>query len=396
MWLRSEQVGLALGAAARAGLRVTGVGTPEAGRAGPLAELITQRSGQACEAHDDLRAALSRTTAGVVWLLTPGLLGQSDAGDGAAAEAVRGCAARGVRVASLEPLPGSLLGLSAAGGSGGVVREAGGGGGGGDGGGFAQGWCALCPAVRWLGPMRDAAALLEQFGPVRAASVRCLGSPVHGSLGARLFEAMDLVHMFVGEPEVIDAAYVGPSGSALHAAPGETLSRLGGEMTANGRLPGKAVSVLVSDRVGERSVELDLIGAGGRLRVSVAGLVWTDPSGREVDRSGGLFGAEGAGAERGGAGRGGARRKRGAPGGPAAGAAGAAGASGAAGAIGASAAALEELSGAQLARLLSDGPGALGGINFSRVLAMAQAAVLSARTGEGESPATMRRMAGLA
>jgi hypothetical protein len=38
---------------------------------------------------------------------------------------------------------------------------------------------------------------------------------------------------------------------------------------------------------------------------------------------------------------------------------------------------------------------AIGGVDFVRVLAMAQAALLSTRTGEPESPATMMKMSGV-
>ncbi|MDP1662563.1 MAG: hypothetical protein Q8L55_11680, partial [Phycisphaerales bacterium] len=49
---------------------------------------------------------------------------------------------------------------------------------------------------------------------------------------------------------------------------------------------------------------------------------------------------------------------------------------------------------AQLTRYVESGVGLAGQVDFSATLALCQAALLSARTGEAESPATMLRLAG--
>ncbi len=126
--------------------------------------------------------------------------------------------------------------------------------------------------------------------------------------------------------------------------------------------------MVCSDRAGRFEHLLTIIGPGGRIRVFNDGFEWTDARGRKIDES-----------RRAGARRTSTLRKPAidqsdtpSPG----------------------ASVIVE----QVQRVMDLGAAALGGtpiVRYPEVLAMAQAALLSARTGEGERPATLLRMAGL-
>jgi hypothetical protein len=122
---------------------------------------------------------------------------------------------------------------------------------------------------------------------------------------------------------------------------------------------------VISDQAGRWNRSLMLVGPGGRIRVYDDGFEWVAPDGARVDASRAL----------------GASRASDAVGSAAGGAA-----------PGRSAAVIAEA----LERYLGGREGTVPPLDSGRVLAMAGAALLSARTGEGESPATIARMASLA
>ncbi len=349
VWGRASQVSLVRAVAGRAGLEVVAAGGPEAdgGRAAAAA-LGAEHAG-------DLRAALSTGGFGVVLLADPGGFGDGSAPEDA--QLLSGLGARGTRVVSLEPLPAALVAAP--------PRVASGPGP--DGGGWVRAApVVLAGAARAQRAFCEAAELLEQFGPVRAATITCLGHASEGSLGARLFDGLDVAGLFLGVAETIDAAYVSDqAGRAVHALPGESLRGLRGDITANLRFAdGRAASVFASDRAGQWVRSATLVGGNGVLGVSDAGLEWVDAQGRRVDRTGAGAGGH---AEVGG------------------------------GALGAA------LIAATVRGVVESRGGGAGGVGgggvdpraFVRTLASAQAALLSARTRDGEHPGTLLRMAGL-
>lgn len=374
LWLGPAHLPLVSQVVARGGWRVAGVGCPEPGRA---AELAAALGGPTAENAGDLRAALAAAGPGLFLIAEPGDFAAGGSSAWAAeTETLLAARERGVKVVSLEPIPASLmeLGGSIASATQPLVMlgEPGAGGAPGETALRAQAELVMpCPLSRFTRHMQEAMELVEDFGPIRSAAVHCLGGPGEGSLGARLFDALDLVLAFLGEPESIDAAYTAPglglTGPGLRPLPRESLRHLHGDLTANLRLTGgRSATVLVSDQAGRYERVLTLVGEKGRVRVYTDGFEWIDVTGAKLDES---------------------RTRRGRK------------SSRSGEASGAQRPPADESPAAapmaeQIARYLQSGVSLAPAVDFPRILAMAQATLLSTRTGEGESPATMMRMAG--
>lgn len=337
VWLAPDQLDLVREAIRAAELTLVAVGTPERGRAQPLAAGLGSGS-VTPEARDDLRAALASADADVFWIVAPGGFGTGGGDDAAALLAAH---ARGVRVATIEPIPAGATDLADPAWASGPPRAL-------DVPVFVPSWPAPSPPPE----------VVSELGGVRAASIEWWGAPSEGSLASRLFGAMDAVRRFLGDPESIDAAYVSAeSGRGVHATPGESLRGLRGAMTANLRFPdGRGAAVAAGDHAARWSASLTLLGPGGRVRVADDWFEWLGPDGAVRDASP----ARHAG-----------RRGKDASPPPSPGV-------------------------AAIARSL--GVVRAGGPprDPAPVLAMCHAALLSARTGQPESPAMILRMAGAA
>lgn len=193
---------------------------------------------------------------------------------------------------------------------------------------------------------------LESFGRLRSLDLAARCDDRQGSLAARLVDAMDFVHAVMGEPEWIDASLSGveaPSG--LRLAPGDSLTSIAGDLNALLRYTdGRAAAVSLSDQAGSWFRGATALGAKGCLRFDDHSFQWTDTQGAVLDES-------------------------------------------RAGATDASA--FADLLADQIAasldnRLPMSQPGRLIG-----AYTLAEAALLSARTGVPESPATIRSMTGV-
>lgn len=388
VWLDPEQVPLVRAVAAQIDLPIVAAGSPTRGRSREVAEALAQsleggegmggRGGGGIEPADDLRAALAATQSGAVWIAAAGSFGAESAG-GADLDALRACRARGVKIATLEPIPASALELAAA-----------------AGGGFGDDPAApelvrFIPRARLSRAVLEAAEVLSAFGPVRTVAFEGWSGRGEGTLGSRLLDAMDVVAWLLGEPETIDAAYMWPGkgvregglaagamgdgsivggggsggGGGLHLLPAETLRGLRGDMTLNCRFAdGRGAGVVISDQAGRWNRSLMLVGPGGRIRVYDDGFEWVGPDGVRVDasRALGVARSDAVGSAAGGA------------------------------APGRSAAVIAEA----LERYFSGREGSVPPLDMRRLLTMTGAALLSARTGEAESPATIARMAMLA
>ncbi len=342
VWLSPAQVGLARDAAGAAELDIVAAGSPERGQSNRVAAELASGSRRP-GAWDDLRAALAAADADLFWILSPGAFA-ADGGDDDAT-ALLAAHERNARIATLEPVPAAATDLAARAWIDGVPRAI-----------DIPAFIPLWPA--WLPPPEAVAAI----GPVRTLALEWWGSPEQGSLASRLFAAMELTLRLLGEPESIDAACVGPDqGRAVHALPGESLRGLSGDLTANLRFSdGRAAAIALSDRAVRWGRSLSLLGPGGRVRVHADTVEWIGADGRTIEEPAAK-----------------ARRRKpmdeGTRPSPAA-------------------AAFAEA----LTRLLSPTPrGALTSDPLT-VLAMCHAALLSARTGQCESPETIKRIAGVA
>ena len=193
--------------------------------------------------------------------------------------------------------------------------------------------------------LRDA---LHTFGAVQTALFAARGTSAFGGLGARLVDALDLLGDLLGEPESIDCAVASPrAASGVRAAPADDLTRLSGALTAHLRFESEASAVLsLSDHAGRWFRGLSLAGDSGLIRFDDQGFEWIDPSGNVVERT----------------------------------------------------EAAEEDPTERLADRVVEAlthPEPVPPAPRVRTMAVAGAAILSARTGQPESPATIRRMANL-
>lgn len=352
------------------GFDVIAAGSSQLGRSRELAGAF----GPDVQPVDDIRTALTNPDAAAILLCAPGEFASgltAAAGARAADDAgvLADCRARGVPVFSFEPMPSSLLqldtpslvppeeaGLVAIGpdsvGDAPLLATA-------AAAGAWQAWVEFCPLLRLSRPVRDAAELLEQIGPAQTVHVECWSGPGQGTLGARLFDAVDAVTSLLGAPDQVDAAYVSATsarGRGTHALPGESLRGLEGDMTVNLRFAdGRAASIVCSSRAGRFNRTLTLIGDRGRLRIYDDGFVWITADGKTADSARDMTRVRGT---------------------------------------------LEDhFSHAvfniadQLSRSLDPAVPKPQPTDLLRVLSTAGAALLSARTGESESPATLLRMA---
>jgi predicted dehydrogenase len=336
LWLERAQEDFALALLQATGLVPSSIGVADASSRG-RAEALSGAFPDAEQATDP-RQALATTEADLALFLTP--TGARDALDDASvlASAVE----RGLKLATLEPTPASALDFAR------FEKLLG-----------QDEPVRVIPALTRAPVFTHALDLLEQVGPVRTLSVATRCARGQGSLFARLFDAMDIVLSLLGEPETIDAAVCGPVvPGRVHLAPGDSLRDLRGDLTANLRYAGAcAASLSLSDNAGRWFRGVTLVGHGGCLRFDDTSYEFIDPSGKTVDSS--------AASD---------RRGRKNP--------------GAAHDLAASACAQ------QIHAMFDLHAPRSAPRKTSTVLAMAEAALLSARTGTPESPGSVLRMAG--
>lgn len=349
LWLTPAQTPLLKRLADAAHLDVAAVGSPDA----TLSSAAAKEWGDA-ESLSDLRAAIATAPRGTLVLIAdPGAFGSpSSRGGGTDTDATRldveeldNAHERGVKVACLEPLPAALTQLAAAG-----VKVA------------AQSttpvntggdWAMLAPLSRYRRSIRELRETLPTLGAVRALSIHALGAPAHGSLGARLFDAADLALTLLGQPETVHAVYTSPSATrGAHAAPPppDHLRALDGDLTATLRYAGnKSATITASNRAARPGLAVTLLATAGTASIADDRLVIDHTESHAHDQSGAPSEPE---------------------------------------------AAFVSALATQLTRYLDSGVGLAGEVDFAATLALAQAALLSARTGEPESPATMLRLVG--
>ncbi|MFT5423014.1 MAG: hypothetical protein ACI89L_000787 [Phycisphaerales bacterium] len=332
VWCRPDQTDLVREVAAALGLAVTHAGCPTRGRATDVAGALD------AQPLTDLRAAIASAERGLVWMLDPGPFGSAD--DDAAA--ILAAHRRGVRLASLEPIPASALQLT-------------------------EPWTQSHHGVRavdviHLGPLLSRMPTLgeamehrEAMGRIRSVGIESCGRPEQGSLGAHLTGSLEFLIALFETPELVDAAFVSArTENGLHEMAGETLRGLRGDMTLSMRFPsGQAATVLCSDHAGSWTRSITLLGEGGRMHVTDLGFDWFAPDGSVADHHRAEPRPEGPSGPRGGAVH----------------------------------AIVQDLA----SFLEPDQPGRVP-IDPRPVLAAAQTALLSCRTGQAESPATITRL----
>ncbi|XVJ60368.1 MAG: hypothetical protein HEQ23_13630 [Tepidisphaera sp.] len=325
VWTSAERVALVREVVTACGLTVSQAGSPHS----PDTRRVASELRAAPE--DDLRRLVVDPDGAVNCILLADLA-EEPALD---ARTLAQASAKGAKIASLEPIPHSALALT----SGGWVDA-------------AQPHTArsILGLLRHSRAARDAAEILERFTSPHAAMFESLCGPHEGSLGARLFDALDSLHAIMGEAETITASFTPAPGAP--AAPPDGLIALSGTISATLRFAsGRTASVFASNRAASWRRSSTILAAPGRLTLTDAGFEWRDESGAVVDLS--SQASEGP-----------------------------------------TWTAFRTLSEA-LARFLDPAAPAEAPTDLPAVLSMAQAVLLAARTSQPESPATIRRMVGL-
>ncbi len=336
LWLDPEQAHLLRSVADHANLEVVQAGMPASARRSASSDVLD--AFENAQPFDDLRHAVASTEAKVV-LLASG--GEDDRGGSMLDdfELVQTCRERGIALFAMEPSPGSVVDLSKFEAAEGIdpVR--------------------MVPMLRDSRVFGDAMELLDQLGRVRTVAISARCGPRQGTLGARLYDAMAIVHALLGLPDRIDASVVtGVTGSGVYQEPATSIRKLRGDLTANIRFAGgRAASLALSDRAGAWARGVTVLGEKGCLRVNDAELELTGINGELLDRSSIAppFDPASGGPDR-------------------------------------AAAIIAD----QLKRALDVHAPQPTPMDRARVLAMCEAAILSARTGEAEYPQTILQMGG--
>lgn len=265
MWVDPEQAPVLKRVLDRAEIECIGAGSPDAARTGQVA------SDLGCAPIDDLRHALSTLNGDLMILANPGSFAhQSHDAD---LDALKAAHARNLCIATLEAIPSAAHEIAGTA--------------------FAESLHtgALNELVRFMPLTRHAPmivelySVLETFAPIRSCAIT-LGVPkAFGSLGARLFDAMDLVRSLIGVPNIIDAAYISPAaGRGLHPLPGQSLSNLSGEFTLNLRFSdGRCAAMFLSDQVGSSTITMSLLSNEGLITLDADGFEWRNRNGEVID-----------------------------------------------------------------------------------------------------------------
>jgi predicted dehydrogenase len=139
----------------------------------------------------------------------------------------------------------------------------------------------VAPLMRQSPGYRAAAQVMADFGKPQCVNMFLRGGPGHGTLYARLYDAMDLIVALCGPIESVNASLAGP----LSDVP-ETPAGLRGHMTINLRVKSNCCAcVALSDCADSWFRGVTMLGQGGGLHISDGGFEWTGPDGRMLDRT---------------------------------------------------------------------------------------------------------------
>ena len=264
VWLDGAQLDLARRVARSANLDVVAAGSAQRGRASELATAFD------CRAAADLRAEIAALVAAggsraadVLWLLAPGDFASDPASDDG--RALAAAVGAGVRVVVGEPRPASLQMAGAM---------------------WPEGRPALgppgaprfAPLIRHSDPFREAAEALASFGAPRTVAVQCWSRAHEATLSASLYAALDVVLDLLGEPERVDAGVTAPTDAGLE------LHTLRGDLAAHLRFAGGRFATLtLSDQAAGWDRSVTVLGERGRVHLWDDGFEWRGPDGTVLD-----------------------------------------------------------------------------------------------------------------
>lgn len=143
------------------------------------------------------------------------------------------------------------------------------------------------PLLRHGPAAQEAEETLVAFGPIRSAMFAGFRAPTmagEGATGALLVDALDLLVGMLGEAERVEAALNSSMNGPAKPSASLSLGALTGDLTAHARFEGGASAVIMlSDRAGGWGRRATLLGEAGRLELGDDGHRWIDPAGKIID-----------------------------------------------------------------------------------------------------------------
>jgi len=284
-----------------------------------------------CKSCDDLRHALAQGGIDGVVLMTLEGFLDSDHFE-SDADVAREAGAKGIKLVTLEPAIPALSDLCRLEGLGASAL------------GGVMKSMGLPRRGKRFGLLTD---MIPDFGRISTMSIESHGPAVEGTLGARLVGALDASLAFMGEPVAL-ASFASSGTSGLSA---DSIRSVNGELTVSGRTGDGAVLVIrVSNTRARHWFRVACSGEGGEIIFEPSGLEWMGSDGAVREFTD--FGTQ-------------------------------------------SIVAGSRLLADDLARALYPGGQEGAPVAWESILATAQAALLAAKTGQVESPETIRRMSRL-
>lgn len=229
-------------------------------------QAATVATALSCTTTDDLRAALASAECDCLWIARAGGFGRGESDPVAVAAAID----RGVHVVTSDPVPGSLLSYASSAWSQGTPAE--------------RTVPALLPAGQAMRPLREAHETIAALGKVVAGTIQIFSRPDQSSLGALLSSAIDITRSIFGMPETVDAAFVSPAEARPTDAPEELLTGLAGTFTLNFRFPdGRSACALASSEASEWGLNVSIVGERARVHLNDRGIEWIGSGTRRYD-----------------------------------------------------------------------------------------------------------------
>ena len=265
LWIDPQQIPLFKRVLSRADIELVGAGSPESGRTGQIASDLSTTP------IDDLRHAMSSAESDLIILGNPASFAEHALD--ADLDALKAAQSRNLCVATLEPIPGAAAEIAGTSFADAMTTGA------------LNELSRFVPMMRHTPMIAELHNVLETFIPIRSMTITMGAPKVYGSLGARLFDAMDLVRSLMGMPNIIESGFISPAaGRGLHPLPGHSLRNLHGEFSMNLRFSdGRCATVFLTDQVGSSIYSMTILGREGHIVADQSGFVWCNPDGDKID-----------------------------------------------------------------------------------------------------------------
>ncbi|MEN0020409.1 MAG: hypothetical protein AAF747_05955 [Planctomycetota bacterium] len=337
LWLQPEHTDIARALIVADIVSVIAAGSPDATNTATVASSLD------VPPATDLRDTLNTHNPAVLLMLAADDFGSDPSGSDTSLLST--ACKSGTKILSIEPLPASAVEYSSSGWK--KLRDA----------------CPDTPMPLQVGRFQNGGAWKQSaearqlFGELGAVAIEVSGPRIAGTAGARLADAIDIATAMLGEPESVTAAAIAPASPAgIRPLPGDSLRNIQGEITAHLRFAeGRSANIVVSDHAQQPMRRLSAFGPNGKLTLvedaTTSSMHWLQNENTPADES---------------------RFQRNPT------------------SIAAATFIVEDL-----ARLIKTSQPKLPITDPYLVLTIAQACLLSMRTGQSESPATVRRMLGV-